>query len=203
MPGATNPLPEERPVIDEIVSLGFEFEKDEPGWGFCHLDNRALKQVKSLKSIAFLDLFEVCDTGGVTDKGLENLANNRSLVRLRLGPGITDAGLLHIAGLLQLEELRLDSAEDISDSGMKHLKHLNKLEVLSIQFTQVGNEGLAALSHMVQLRELVLCNTKITDSGIGHLTGFKKLELLRLNGTKISEEGIRVIKLALPKCKVS
>ncbi len=110
MPGAREPLPQERSVIDELVASGFEFELDEPGWGFHHLDDRALEKVPRLQSIAFLDLFEVCDDGGVSDAGLASLASNRSLVRLRLGPGITDAGLAFLRDLTQLEELRLDSA---------------------------------------------------------------------------------------------
>jgi hypothetical protein len=190
MPGATTPLPEERPVIDEIVAAGFEFERDAPGWGFCHLDDRALKQVKRLKSIAFLDLFEVCDDGGVTDAGLANLAGNRSLVCLRLGPGITDAGLAHLAGLVQLEELRLDSAEAVSDAGMKHLKRLKKLAVLSVQYTQVGDGGLAAVAHLAGLQELVLCHTKVTDAGLANLAGMTRLSSLALADTSVTDAGI-------------
>src|SRR5258708_36875365 len=111
MPGARKPLPDERPVIEELERAGYEHNVDRPGWGFHNLNDRVLKQVRRLTTIAFLDLFEVCASGKVTDKGLAHLADSRSLVCLRLGPGITDKGLAHLAGLTRLGELRLDSAE--------------------------------------------------------------------------------------------
>src|SRR4051794_12916518 len=107
MGGASEPLPDERPVIAELERAGYEFERDRWGWGFHHLNDQALQRVRRLRTIAFLDLFEECDVGGVSDEGLAHLADNRSLVSLRLGPGITDDGLAHLAGLTQLEELRL------------------------------------------------------------------------------------------------
>src|SRR5260370_18108587 len=118
--GATSPLPEEREAVAELAGRGFEWECDVWGWGYHHLDDLALPQVRRLRSIAFLDLFEVCDMGGVSDEGLANLVGNKSLTCLRLGPGITDRGLAHLAGLTQLTELRLDIAEDVTDACMDH-----------------------------------------------------------------------------------
>src|SRR5947209_1129190 len=135
MPGARKPLPDERPVIEELERAGYEYDVDRPGWGYHHLNDRALKQVRRLKTVAFLDLFEKCSGGEVTDKGLAYLADNRSLVCLRLGPGITDKGLARLAGLLQLEELRLDSAEAVTDRGLESLSGLTNLRALSLQYT--------------------------------------------------------------------
>jgi hypothetical protein len=203
MAGASEPLPEERPVIEKLVRAGYEFEVDYPGWGFHHLKDQALQQVRQLKTIAFLDLFEECDSGGVTDKGLAYLADNRSLVCLRLGPGITDEGLAHLAGLIQLEELRLDSAEAITDQGIRHLPGLINLEVLSLQYTQVGDAGVEQLTGLSRLRELVLFHTHVTDAAVPALTKLTRLTQLSIGETAMTKKGIRALKAALPQCEVA
>ena len=202
MAGAAEPLPEERPVIENLEQAGYEFEVDYPGWGFHHLKDKALQQIRKLKTIAFLDLFEECDVGGVTDKGLAHLADNRSLVSLRLGPGITDEGLAHLAGLVQLEELRLDSAEAVTDEGMRHLASLTNLKVLSLQYTQVGDAGVERLAGLGQLRELVLFHTRVTDAAVSTLVRLTRLTQLSLGQTAVTKKGIRALRAALPQCKV-
>lgn len=202
MPGASKPLPDEQPVIDELVRAGYEYEVDYPGWGFHHLKDDALESVRRLKTIAFLDLFEECDVGGVTDNGMAFLADNRSLVCLRLGPGITDAGLAHLYDLTQLEELRLDSAKDVSDNGMKCLSGLVNLQVLSVQFTQVGDAGLEHLVGLSQLNELALDYTQVTNAGLRHLAGMTRLTTLHVSGTAVTAHGVRGFKATHPQCKV-
>jgi hypothetical protein len=197
MSGAEKPLPEEDLVIEEIERADYEYSKDRRGWGFYHLDDDALAQVKKLKTIAFLDLFEVCDSGGVTDQGLAHLAENRSLVSLRLGPGITDEGLAHLTGLVQLEELRLDSAEAVTDAGMRHLAKLTNLEILSLQYTQVGDAGLKQLSGLSRLRTLALNRTSVTDAVIPTLVKLTSLTQLEIENTSITKKGIETLKAAL------
>jgi hypothetical protein len=203
MAGAMEPLPEERPVIEKLEQAGYEFEMGTPGWGFHHLKNRALQEVRRLKTIAFLDLFEECDVGGVTDKGLAHLADNRSLVSLRLGPGITDRGLAHLAGLVQLEELRLDSAEAVTDEGMRHVAGLTNLDVLSLQFTQVGDAGVARLAGLSRLRELNLFHTRVTDAVVVALAKLTRLAELSIGQTGVTSKGIQALRAALPGCKVA
>lgn len=202
MDGVNEPLPDERPVIAELERAGYEFESDRWGWGFHHLNDQALRQVRQLKTIAFLDLFEECDAGGVSDDGLAHLADNRSLVSLRLGPGITDDGLAHLAGLTQLKELRLDSAEAVTDKGLLHIAGLINLEVLSLQYTQAGDAGVGRLAGLSRLQELILFHTHVTDAVVPALTKLTRLEHLSVGGTALTQKGVRVLKEALPKCKV-
>jgi hypothetical protein len=203
MAGASEPLPDERPVIKELERAGYEFERDRWGWGFHHLNDQALQRVRHLKTIAFLDLFEECDVGGVSDGGLANLADNRSLVSLRLGPGITDGGLAHLTGLTQLEELRLDSAEAVTDSGMEHLAGLTNLETLSLQYTRVGDAGVERLAGLSRLRELVLYHTGVTDAVVPTLAKLTRLERLYVGETGITEKGLETLKAALPWCEMA
>jgi hypothetical protein len=203
MAGASEPLPDERPVIAELERAGYEFERDRWGWGFHHLNDQALNQVRFLKTIAFLDLFEACDVGVVSDGGLAHLADNRSLVSLRLGPGITDDGIAYLAGLIQLEELRLDSAEGVTDRGMQHLARLSNVEVLSLQYTQVGDVGVERLAGLSRLRELVLFHTRITDAAVPALAKLTRLTQLSVGQTALTKKGIRALKAALPRCEVA
>jgi hypothetical protein len=131
-----SPLPQEADTIAELEANGFEWSAERFGWEFYHLNDAALKHVKRLVSIGFLDLFASCQDNDTTDAGLANLARCQSLQSLRLGPSITDVGLKHLRGLVQLRELRLDSCESVTDAGMKYLSKLVNLECLSLQYTQ-------------------------------------------------------------------
>ena len=164
-----SPQPDEKPVVDEIEAMDFEYECNEWGWGFCHLSDEALSKAGQLHTIRFLDLFEACDRESATDEGLSHIASNRSLVSLRLGPGITDDGLAHIAGLSQLEELRIDSAEDVTDDGMQHLAGMQNLKKLSVQFTQVGDDGARVIARLPKLTELFVEGSAITKKGLAAL----------------------------------
>src|SRR4029079_525117 len=101
-----------------------------------------------------------------------------SLHNLALGPGVSDAGLVHLAKLKELRELRLDSARDVTDQGLESLKKLTKLKSLSLQYTDVAGPGLI------------------------HLAGLKQLRELNLEGTPIGREAVDALQKALPKCTV-
>ena len=106
-------------------------------------------------------------------KGLENLKPlDLSYTK------ITDAGLVHLKGLPNLEELDLVGCYKITDAGLVHLKGLTKLEYLNLSYTN------------------------ITDAGLEHLKGLTKLERLGLRETNITDAGVKSLKEALPDCKI-
>src|SRR5205823_1298462 len=139
-----HPFQKEYPTIVELEATGHDWTRFEGRWGYENLGDAALKSVKKLLSIGFLDLFGACEARTVTDAGLKNLAKVTSLERICLGWSTTDAGLQHLAGLLRLRELRLDNAS-VTDKGLRHLKRLTKLERLSLQYAQVTDAGLKAI----------------------------------------------------------
>jgi hypothetical protein len=180
----------EQPIADALAKAGFIVEVNAYGWGYYNLTDAALAQAGQLQSIAFLDLFESCDSGEVTDVGLVHLARNRSLASLRLGPGITDVGVAHLAGLTQLKDLRLDSAANITDGAMTTITKLVALQTLSLQYTQAGDAGLAKLSMLPHLKELVLSATLVTDAGLSTLSRMRTLTMLALSDTAITDAGV-------------
>lgn len=79
----------------------------------------------------------------VTDKGLEQLKDLKSLTRLHLErTKITDAGLAHLAALENLEYLNLYGTE-VTDAGVQSLAVLKKLKRLYVWQTKVTEEGQA------------------------------------------------------------
>ena len=96
------------------------------------------------------------------------------------GTRITDAGLLHIAGLTDLQELNL-ACTDFTDAGLLFLGRLTRLEYLVLGGTQISDAGLVHIAGLSDLQDLNLTGTDVTDAGLllnlGQLT---RLEILIL-----------------------
>ena len=56
--------------------------------------------------------------------------------------GISDEGLVQIAGLVELQKLYLGHTK-ITDAGLEHLARLTNLRSLDVRHTAVTNSGLA------------------------------------------------------------
>lgn len=165
-------------LIARAKKAGASLEKGPMGWGFQRAPDKALKLIKDIAGIRFLDLFEACENGEVSDEGLAHIKGMTDLRSVALGPGISDVGLAHLTGLTELTELRLDSAQDVTDGGLGALTALTKLQNLSLQYTDV------------------------TDAGLVHLAGFKKLKELNLEGTAVRQQAVGALQKKLPKCKI-
>jgi len=113
----------------------------------------------------------------------------------------TDAGLVYLQGLGQLQWLGLDNS-NVTDAGLAHLQGLRQLQGLSLNNTNVTDVGLAHLEGWSQLHTLVLNNTKVTDAGLVHLQGLSQLQELRLDGTKVTHQGVKKLQQALPNCGI-
>jgi hypothetical protein len=118
------------------------------------------------------------------------------------GPKVTDASLKELKAFEQLQMLKLDSAKNITDEGVKELASLTKLEDLGLGSTQVTDAGLKHLAELKELKALSLSFTNITDAGLKELAAHKKLETLGLSFTKVTKDGVKELQDALPKCKI-
>lgn len=132
--------------------------------------------------------------------------------------GISDAGLIGLAKLINLRELRLVAEKKIGTRGLETLPKLTGLKVLSLAHAPITDAGLRPLRDMVGLTSLTLANlgitdagiadlsklsnltsldlakNKLTDAGIIHLQGLTKLEYLVLEGNQISGKGLADLK---------
>jgi hypothetical protein len=79
---------------------------------------------------------------------LGNLLRDDSLVSVTnvvlSGTPTTDAELVHLEGLSQLQVLSLDNTK-VSDTGLVHFQGLSQLRLLSVDNTKVTNEGVRKL----------------------------------------------------------
>lgn len=109
---------------------------------------------------------------------------------------LTDAGLVHLLGLKNLQQLNL-AGTNISDDGLVHLTHLKQLHHLDLSNTKITNEGLRYVASLTELEELNLSGTDVTIDGLIHLRGFSHFVKLDVTDTTITHAD--VIKLYGPK----
>lgn len=104
------------------------------------------------------------------------------------GTSVTDAGLVHLRALANLEYLDL-SKTGITDEGLTHVVGLTHLIRLHLDETGVTGAGLANLHGMKNLDWLIL-GTGVTDAGLVHVRALTNLKYLHLSGSGITNAGL-------------
>jgi Leucine-rich repeat (LRR) protein len=138
--------PEQEQVINLIKKMGGQVQRDpkapgQPAIGISlrgtNVTDADLEILKQLKSLQILNLSQTA----ITDAGLKPIESLPNLRNLILPVSITDAGLVHVKGLTQLESLNLLDSQ-VSDAGLVHLKGLRNLKILLLNGTKVTDAGL-------------------------------------------------------------
>ena len=99
----------------------------------------------------------------------------------------TDAGMVHVGKIASLEVLYLSAG--VGDEGLAHLKGLKNLRSLSTGDRGVTDKGLACLAGLINLEYLGLEGAQVSDAGLVYLKNMSKLKKLRLYGTPVTEKG--------------
>jgi endonuclease YncB( thermonuclease family) len=136
--------------------------------------------------------------GRVTD---DHLAHLRAFPHLRSvaipnKPFVTDAGIVHLADLDQLEDVVLNGTAVTAEAAVRLLKGRTRMLRLSLMNVPLGDDDLAALGHLTELRDLSLRGTRVTDRGAERLKAFAKLRSLNL-----ATRDARITDAALPHLK--
>jgi uncharacterized protein (TIGR03067 family) len=138
----------------------------------------------------------------ITDAGLVHLKSLANLQSLALqSTKITDAGLVHLQGLTNLQTLGL-SCPKITDAGMADISGIQSLQALRIGNTQITDAGLAHLQGLTKLRTLLLTGTKVTDAGMVRLKGLASLRILDLGDTQVTDSGMETLQKSIPACRI-
>ena len=116
--------------------------------------------------------------------------------------GVTDADLVAVQSLPDLEFLSLDNTQ-ITDAGLALLARLDNLLVLTLSNTQVTDSGLVHLRNLANLQILDLEGTQVTDAGLAHLKGLTSLRHLAFRNTQVTDQGVKELQQALPNCEIS
>jgi F-box/leucine-rich repeat protein 14 len=121
--------------------------------------------------------------------GFKYLRNFHSLKKLTLewALNLTDAGLPHVAVLVQLTDLNLANTS-VTDRGLASLSTLTRLEILNLSNTKITAEGFFYLRAMPSLRKLYLGGNGIGDDGLTYLREMRSLE--SLEGIDPTDKGL-------------
>jgi hypothetical protein len=183
---APRPQPEVLPLAEQLADeLGISISTLAPDQPWLQVNaslaatnfgNAELARLAPLNlNLRWLDLGGT----GVTDAGLEQVAQMKNLSRLHLErTGLTDAGLEHLAGLADLAYLNLYGTK-VTDAGLACLKSNPKLRQVYLWQTQVtpgGAQSFAdAVTDKAQIErwqaEIALLNSKIRSQTVLIETG--------------------------------
>jgi hypothetical protein len=101
--------------------------------------------------------------------------------------------LLKFVHVLQdLEYLDLDGS-DATDEGVKSLKGMPKLKVISALGCPIRGYSFKELSSMPELMRLSFARNPILMENLKYLSGIPKLKMLRLDDVKLTEEGMKYV----------
>lgn len=83
----------------------------------------------------------------------------------------------------------VSTASEVDDRVLARLVPIARLVVdAELARTRVTDDGLAALSHFINLRRLDLSHVRVTSRGVAHLAELKHLETLNLVGTATHDD---------------
>jgi hypothetical protein len=135
--------------------------------------------------------------GLMTDEVLARIAGLDFVTSLSLGGSreLTDAGLLHIARMPQLERLDLNEypGGKLTDRGLEVLRHLPNLRKFAIAWQSgITDRGIANLRFCEQLEEVNLMGSPTGDGAIEALQGKAKLRRFSA-GRLVTDAGIPLL----------
>jgi len=128
----------------------------------------------------------------------EAIANVSQLVGLRVlelgGLKITDAGLAHLSGLVNLYALWINPKSNVTGNGLVHLLGMSDLRELYLEAPLLDGSA-AHISALATLRQLYLWDTRLTQVGFAHLPKLCNLDYLEIGGTKLSDTCVQHLAL--------
>lgn len=146
-----------------------------------------LEQLRSLENLEELYLAGTL----VDDDAVAVLAQFPRLKKLRIAQTkVSDAGLAHLGGASQLQELDLSENAKITNAGMSHLSGLTQLVRLNLWRVAISDEGISHLAPLVNLQWLNVDNTLLSDDGLQYLSGMQELSYLHLGSTSVTDAGL-------------
>jgi hypothetical protein len=154
--------------------------------GFAHLANCKKLQTLQLSSLHPLQ---------VTDEGLKSLADLKELRVIQFGvTPFSSAGLSHLSGLTNVEELWLDFNSKYDDAAMDPIASLKKLRVLRFYGAAITDAGIVKITGLSQLENLQLGKSGVGDDALKIIAGFVRLKTLDLQYTRVTDAGMEHLK---------
>jgi hypothetical protein len=203
-------------LVEDVTDKGLEHlsaltKLQELYLGYSKITDAGLAHLQKMKDMRMLS---VIGTNGITGTGLVNLKGMDKLVTIDLNwTKVDDAALAHLAGLTELNEVRLGNTS-VTDKGLAELKKLKKLKSLVLDKASItgtglkdvpfmflyaggskfNDDGLKAIAGNTKVWNLTLWGTQVTDDGLKHVSGMQELTSLILDQTKVTGTGLAALK---------
>ncbi|KAI8583603.1 hypothetical protein K450DRAFT_221944 [Umbelopsis ramanniana AG] len=100
--------------------------------------------------------------------------------------------LIHYSKL-NMTHLDLGNFKETNDVGMQHIANMHQLRFLSLEGTQITDDGLLLLKEMEHLEQLFLDRTTVSDRGIESIRNFPSIVALSLSHTFITDKTLHLI----------
>jgi len=94
----------------------------------------------------------------------------------------SDSSMRHLAGLKKLEHLYMWDVTHVSDDGMSHLRGLRNIHYIHLDSSQITDKSLAIFAQMPKIQALSLQFNQFTDEGLEHVSHCRNLESLWVCG---------------------
>src|SRR5512146_942492 len=129
-------------------------------------------------------------SGQMTDELRARISQLDHVTTLRLGgsPGLTDAGVRHLARMPHLRHLDLSGCR-VSDRSLEILHELPALETVSLAGTAITDAGVALLSSCDRLVRVDLSGTRTGNGAIKALGGKPRLSHFK-SGNAVTDAGL-------------
>jgi hypothetical protein len=170
------------------------------------LDDARLAQLATLDALEYLqtNLAQISDDGV---KPLARLKNLRNLKFFHPGKAFSGAGLIHLAGLPQLERLTVAGSLAFNDDGMAAVAQLPHLSEFRTWHAGGSDDGIRKLRDTKTLKSLHLGQRLTykppacpTDNTLAILAEMKSLESLQLEEARLSLPALQQLR-QLPALK--
>lgn len=183
----------------EMGNLGVHASGKEP------IDDRAAAYIRRLPKLGSLFVGEQCLSDalattlrevpvrwlvvkniGLTDRGIEVLKSLPALEGLTIFDGVTDEDLRRISLLENLTQLTVQTS-DVTDDGLAHLGKMKKLTVVVLfKCPKITDKGIEHLSGLTNVDNLLLDNNDgLTSRALVHLRPLTKLIRLEIDGIQV------------------
>jgi Leucine-rich repeat (LRR) protein len=115
---------------------------------------------------------------------------------------MSDKGLMEIADLASLEELKADSTYVVGMGLRGVAERCTRLRYLDLDRTQLVDKYVTVLANCGRLERLSLSGTNISNAAVPALGSIRKLKFLCIWGTSIDRVGASQLRRALPHCEI-
>jgi hypothetical protein len=164
------------------------------------ISDAELPYLKGCRELVFLSVTRT----EIKGPGVSVLRNFPHLKMLFLGHNALDQNMLAaLDSLREVTELHLDQCT-VGDTALVHVGHMEGLVHLRLsENKKITDSGIAHLKGLQKLKTLDISGTSVTKSCAKSLTELPKLRLLRVSSPTVTNADLVEMGKQLPKCQVS